>query len=75
MAIKINYLKTNKTKSKLTNVVLFSKEKFEINDLKNHLTKIEFDYISDLIKTIDVKKNILAARKLMTKDEFYKKYK
>ena len=58
MAIKINYLKTNKTKSKLTNVVLFSKEKFEINDLKNHLTKIEFDYISDLIKTIDVKKNI-----------------
>ena len=58
MAIKINYLKTNKTKSKLTNVVLFSKEKFKINDLKNHLTKIEFAYISDLIKTIDVKKNI-----------------
>ena len=37
---------------------MFSKEKFKINDLKNHLSKSEFAYIEDLIKSIDLKKNI-----------------
>ena len=58
MSIKINYLKTNNTKSKSQNIVLFSKEKFKINDLKSHLSKSEFAYIEDLIKSIDLKKNI-----------------
>ena len=35
---------------------MFSKEKFKINDLKNHLSKSEFVYMEDLIKTIDLKK-------------------
>ena len=58
MPVKINYLKTKNTKSILQNIVLFSKEKFKINDLKNHLSKSEFAYIEDLIKSIDLKKNI-----------------
>ena len=58
MPIKINYLKTNNTKSISQNIVLFSKEKFKINDLNNHLSKSEFAYIEDLIKSIDLKKNI-----------------
>ena len=58
MSIKINYLKTNNTKSKSQNIVLFSKEKFKINDLKSHISKSEFAYIEDIIKSIDLKKNI-----------------
>ena len=58
MPIKINYLKTNNTKSISQNIVLFSKEKFKINDLKSYLSKSEFAYIEDLIKSIDLKKNI-----------------
>ena len=58
MPIKINYLKTNNSKSISQNIVLFSKEKFKINDLKSHLSKSEFAYIEDLIKSIDLKKNI-----------------
>ena len=56
MPIKINYIKTNKKKSKLTNTILFSKEKFKINNLRNYLSKSEFAYIEDIIKTIDLKK-------------------
>ena len=37
---------------------MFSNEKFKINNLKNYLSKSEFIYIEDLLKTIDVKKNI-----------------
>ena len=37
---------------------MFSKEKFKINDLKSYLSKSEFAYIEDLIKSIDLKKNI-----------------
>ena len=58
MPIKINYLKTHNTKSISQNIILFSKEKFKINDLKSHLSKSEFAYIEDLIKNIDLKKNI-----------------
>lgn len=58
MTIKINYLNKNKNKSLSKNIVLFSNEKFKINNLKNFLSKSEFVYIEDLIKTIDPKKNI-----------------
>ncbi len=57
MSIKINYLK--KTGDKITsNLVLFSNEKFNINNLKKHLSDSEFTYISDLLKTSDLKKNL-----------------
>ena len=58
MSIKINYLNANKNKSLSSNIVLFSNEKFKINNLKNYISKSEFIYIEDLLKTIDTKKNI-----------------
>ena len=58
MSIKINYLKKNNSKSKSENIILLSKEKFKINDLKSHISKSEFAYIEDIIKSIDLKKNI-----------------
>ena len=55
MSIKINYLKIIKGKI-LSNIVLFSNEKFNLGTLKSHLSNSEFSYISDLLKTIDLKK-------------------
>ena len=57
MSIKINYSKIIKSKI-LSNLVLFSNEKFNLNTLKSHLSNSEFSYISDLLKTIDLKKNL-----------------
>ena len=55
MSIKINYLK--KPSSTLAgNLVLFSDEKFSINNLKKYLSNSEFSYINDLLKTNDLKK-------------------
>ncbi len=57
MSIKLNY--TNKTVSKLSsNLVLFCDEKYRINGLKKFLSNSEFSYINDLLKTIDLKKNL-----------------
>ena len=58
MSIKINYSKTIKGKI-LSNLVLFSNEKFNLGTLKGHLSNSEFSYISDLLKTIDLKKTFL----------------
>ena len=57
MSIKINYLK--KIAGKYSgNTVLFSDEKFSINNLKKYLSNSEFSYLSDLLKTSDLKKNL-----------------
>ena len=57
MSIKINYLK--KADPEISaNLVLFSNDKFNINSLKKYLTDKEFIYISDLLKTSDLKKNL-----------------
>ena len=57
MSIKINYLK--KADPEISaNLVLFSNDKFNINSLKKYLTDKEFTYISDLLKTSDLKKNL-----------------
>ena len=57
MSIKINYL--NKSKGNISgNTVLFVNEKFSLNTLKKYITSLEFSYISDLLKTSDLKKNI-----------------
>ena len=58
MSIKINYSKNtyNKTSS---NLVLFSNDKFNLNNLKKFLINSEFSYINDLLKTSDLKKNLL----------------
>ena len=58
MSIEINYLNiTSKTLS--NNVVLFTNEKFFIGSLKKFISDSEFSYINDLLKTSDLKKNLL----------------
>ncbi len=57
MSIKINYSNKISTISS-ANLVLFADEKFNINPLKKHISSSEFSYISDLLKTSDLNKNL-----------------
>ena len=57
MKIKIEYSKKALSKS-LSNLVLFSNEGFKNKDFKNSLSNSEFNYIDDLLKTSDLKKNL-----------------
>ena len=54
MSVKINYSKKTPNKS-LTNLVLFSNDKFNIKSLEKHLSTTEYEYIKDLLKTRDLK--------------------
>ena len=58
MSIKINYINklTNKSPA---NLVLFVDLNFNISELKKIISNSEFSYISDLLKTSDLKKNLL----------------
>ncbi len=57
MSIQLNF---TKTANKFTgNVVLFVDEKFNCRNIKKYITSFEFSYINDLLKTSDLKKNIL----------------
>ena len=58
MSIKINYSK-NSGSNISSNLVLFSNEKFNLNSIKKHLSDSDFLYINDLLKTSDLKKNLL----------------
>ncbi len=58
MSIEINYSKISKDKIS-SNLVLFSNEKFNLSNLKSHLSNSEFSYINDLLKTSDLKKTFL----------------
>ena len=58
MTIQINY-KNISSKKDLTNLVLFVDENFNINNLKKHLSDLEFSYIFDLLKNSDLKKDLL----------------
>ena len=58
MSIKINYTKKTVSKSS-SNLVLFVEEKFNISNLKKYLSNTELSYINDLLKTSDLKKNML----------------
>ena len=57
MTVKINYLKKALNKSS-AKIVLFTNDKFEINNLKKYLSNSDFLYISDLLKSSDLKKNL-----------------
>ena len=57
MPIKINYSK-NTYNNTSSNLVLFSNDKFNLNNLKKYLINSEFSYINDLLKTSDLKKNL-----------------
>ena len=58
----INYDSQNKlrkkTFSKSSNLILFSTDKFSSGAIKKYISNSEFSYINDLLKTIDVKKNL-----------------
>ena len=58
MSIKINYQNNNLNKSS-ANLVLFVDENFTIKGLKKLISNTDFSYISDLLKTSDLKKNLL----------------
>ena len=58
MSIKINYSKKATGKSS-SNLVLFVNEKFNISSIKKFITNTEYTYINDLLKTSDLKKNML----------------
>ena len=47
-----------KNKVNSNNLVLFTDEKFNIDNLKKHISNSEFSYIKDLLKTSDLKKNL-----------------
>ena len=58
MTININY--SNKVRDKSANsIVLFTEENFNIKGLKKNISNSEFSYLSDLLKTCDLKKNLL----------------
>ena len=57
MSVKIYY--SNKTPNKSSsNLVLFVDDKFNVNNLKKHLSSTELSYINDLLKNNDLKKNM-----------------
>ena len=58
MSIQINY-KNNGLKKPSTNLVLFVEENFNISALKKYISDAEFSYINDLLKTSDLKKNLI----------------
>ena len=58
MSIQINY-KNNASKNLSGNLVLFVNENFNISGLKKNISNSEFSYISDLLKTSDLKKDLL----------------
>jgi len=58
MTIQINY-KNNRLKKLSTNLVLFVDERFNLSNLKKHLSSPELSYVSDLLKTCDLEKNLL----------------
>ena len=59
MTIQINY-KNRDLKKNSNNLVLFVGENFNTSGLKQHISKNEHSYISDLIKNSDLKKDILS---------------
>ena len=58
MSIQINY-KNKGSKNPAANLVLFVDEKFNINSLKKFISNTEYNYIFELLKTNDLKQDIL----------------
>ena len=58
MSIQINYI-NNDLKKNITNLIIFTDEKFSIGNLKKYTSNAEFSYINDLLKTSDLKKDLL----------------
>ena len=58
MTVQINY-KNSIFKKSIANLILFVDENFNINSLKKYISNTEYSYISDLLKSSDLKKDIL----------------
>ena len=58
MSVIISYSKKTINKSS-SNLVFFCNDKFNINSLKKDLSNSEYNYIYDLLKSHDLKKNLL----------------
>ena len=58
MTVQINY-KNSISKKVSSNLVLFVDEKFSIGGLKKYVSNSEFSYISDLLRSSDLKKDLL----------------
>ena len=58
MTVQINY-KNSGLKNITSNLVLFVGENFNITGLKKYISNTEYSYISDLLKTSDLKKDLL----------------
>ena len=58
MSLKVKYI-TKSTNKISSNVVLFSNDDFKIDAIKSNLSSLEFSYIKDLLRTSDLKKNLL----------------
>ena len=59
MTVQINYKKTS-SKNTARNVVLFTGQNFDIKGIKKYVSNVEYSHISDLLKTSDLKKDILS---------------
>ena len=57
MTIKIIYTKKNII-IRDSNIILFSDEKFSLNNLKKYLATYEYNYLKELLKTADKKKKL-----------------
>ena len=69
MTVQVLYKNNNFQKS-LANLVLFTDENFTISGLKKHVSNDEFSYISDLLKTSDLKKDLLFLKLIQKKQYF-----
>ena len=69
MTIQINH-KSNSFKKTSDNTILFVDENFNIDGLKKYISSNEFTYISDLLKTCDLKKNYFISRLIQRKQYF-----
>ncbi len=57
MSINISF-KNNSVKKTSANLVLFADERFNTDPLKKYISNTEFAYIKDLLKSIDLSKNL-----------------
>ena len=58
MTVKINY-QNSPLKKNVNNVVFFVDEKFNISNIKKYLSRTDYQYTKDLLKTKDLKKKII----------------
>ena len=58
MSIKISF-KKSKLERTSANLVLFVDERFNVRPIKRYISSLEYSYISDLLKSSDLKKRLL----------------